>query len=404
MSGRCTIRVVVRESSDSSWWIWNGYRKGLAKLATAGPDQSTDTAEPLPDPPESLRWADAKLRQDSLPVEIDPQARAGDVLDSVFRQVRPNGVGPDVGGGGLFSMGELESLTLTDLATLRELDEGRSLSEQGVVDGSTLGLLIGRKNTSRVFPCMISVPDPAFILEQAIAGGTKAISEYPAIWGVMLYTDEDAEVASYVRRYFSSLNVLSGTILRLLVIEKPDSWADAERYWNTQLSKDELDLCRTLGWLSTTPYDRSRVYEIARQLDVRDDQLPCFALVDTLGLQGRGLRQLQPADRIVFPIAEVTPRYFRGLFAAVKEAVGDVGAGPAAAGSSYDVAEDELLRAAENYQSVLERIRAAGEMTAAGTFNFYGRTVFINHPARDVHVADGAVEIAGAPGEGPDSD
>lgn len=154
-------------------------------------------------------------------------------------------------------------------------------------------------------------PPPRYL----VAGPRGAVRRYlqkrgPMLHAAMLYTDEDVELAKYVRMYFSSLNWLTGKHLGVFVIERPSKGAMTE-YWRRSLEPKLYRIWGLMGWLSSMPYDRSQAYEIARRLGVAEDQLPCIVVFD----------KLERPNKLVFPIEAVSPRYFRSLFADLRRAI-----------------------------------------------------------------------------------
>lgn len=192
----------------------------------------------------------------------------------------------------------------------------------------------------------------------------SARQQAPELWGALLYTDEDAELAAYVRRHFRSLNALIRSELRVFVIERPDS-AAADEFWHSALDSRETLVYGALGWLDSAPYEQSQAYEVARLLGVAEDQLPCLVVFDDPDRE----------PKLVFPIAEASPRYFRTLFASLQRA--------AAGEDGVDAAYDAILAS-------LEQVRGNGPRAE---YTFSGYTVFVNRPI--VSSAPGTADRAG---------
>ena len=135
----------------------------------------------------------------------------------------------------------------------------------------------------------------------------------PRLWGALLYTDADAELATYVRTHFDDLNALSGPALRVFVIERPARWSTALRYWRPRLEPSLLRVFGAMRWLRWKPFDKHHAYDIARALDVSPSSLPCLVL----------FRGVNSRRNVVFPIESVSPKYLRALFGLVADAAGN---------------------------------------------------------------------------------
>jgi hypothetical protein len=94
----------------------------------------------------------------------------------------------------------------------------------------------------------------------------------------LLYTEDDADVAAYVRTHYHELDIASGAHCNLYFVENPGVIAPV-RYWRPLLGAKLHAAWKLLGWASSAPYDKAHVYDIARQLGVRFDQLPCAVVL-----------------------------------------------------------------------------------------------------------------------------
>ena len=153
-------------------------------------------------------------------------------------------------------------------------------------------------------------PEQLFDVLQVAAA--LEVAAWPRLWGALLYTEEDAELATYVRTHFDELNALSGKHLRLFVVERPPDWKRAKKYWRAHLEPPLLRALSTMRWLKTMPYDKSGLYEVARELGIAADQFPCLVLFGGTS-----------DESIVFPIESATPKAMRALFATILGAIGD---------------------------------------------------------------------------------
>jgi hypothetical protein len=280
---------------------------------------------------------------------------------------------------------------LVQLAPGTYLEPAADLHSAGVRDGDILGLILARQG--RRLYSLIAVPDSAALFAVIrSADGHPPLVTHPlavddsylsdemgssasipgGIWGALLYTDEDEALAAYVRKYFQSLNQLSGDSLYVFVIEKPDpNWRIPLEYWRSRLPQRLFETWIALGWLSSVPYDRSEAYAIARQLGVYEDQLPCLVLFDTPSQR----------EKLIFPLTAATPEYFRTLFGAITRAIATV---------SPSMSPERRIHA--RYRSILKSLKAseAKERRSSGVeYNFYGQTVFVNRPLGKVQLPAG---------------
>jgi hypothetical protein len=195
----------------------------------------------------------------------------------------------------------------------RLIPDGTSTLEQGgVCDGDLLVLYA--EFAPRRGCLMLPARDPAWLFQTLqLATGRPGRFSNPGIWGILLYTDADVELATYFRTHFDDMNALSGRILKIFVLERPVDWATARRYWRRHLDPEIYRVFSSLRWLGWKPHDRQEAYDIARTLGVDVAQLPCLVL----------FRDVATHPKVVFPISAVSPDYFRRLFGAVHAAVGE---------------------------------------------------------------------------------
>ncbi|MGY5128199.1 hypothetical protein [Streptomyces nigrescens] len=257
--------------------------------------------------------ADARRRREKWRAELSPEKAElfEQVLGSTMR-------GPYALPGG---QGALRTLRLTDTAGADLLQEA-TVEETGLADGDAVLLYIERENFRDAL--MLGIPDPEkmFSLLQ-VAATTERVTASPRLWGVLLYTEADTEIATYVRTHFDELNGLTGPQLGILVLERPARWSSARRYWRQALEPPLFRAFSALRWLAWQPYDKHRCHDIARELHIPPAQLPCLAL----------FRGTDTTQRLVFPIQDTSPAHFRRLFGAITEAIGTTGTDEAPAAS-----------------------------------------------------------------------
>ncbi|MFB4305414.1 hypothetical protein [Actinomadura sp. GTD37] len=285
--------------------------------------------------------------------------------------------------------------------------EDISVEDAGLCDGDTVVLSIERTATGAY--SMGPAPDPQALFRSLQLGARSTSPQsLPRLWGILLYTDADVELATYVRTHFDELNALSGPIFRLFVLERPANWSATKRYWRDNLEPELYRVFNTLSWLKWKPYERHRAYDIARTLGVDPDLLPCLVLVRADAME----------NRIVFPIGEVSPKYLRRLFGEILRTL-DAPPDPYSTSTALypfeeylpatgDGSATQIDRAAfERVARAEERIRRSlarplfrkrentyilngytaiveSGATMVENFNFHGQTTFINRPVNTV--------------------
>lgn len=429
------LDVEVREGD----WATTSYSSLASNLGSRLLSQlRADSADP------SAVWSsiETELLSQLVEVEVDPGSKVADLWG---RQL--TGQGHWRGRLGLGRRSQMRgpsevTMTFVELPTYRSLAPTDTLKAAGLEDGDAVAIL--REHPAYAGYMLAPVPDPMEFIRALIlpADDLPVASDY--IWGVLLYTDEDVEVARYIRSHFADLNSLSGRVLRIGVVEKPDDWSAAKRYWKQHLDRREYRLYSNLRWLGFRPYDRSRMYEVAERLGVAPTELPCLVLFDSADRR----------DKLVFPISGATPSTFRRLFGAIRSAIKDTPqpltgsrgrdadedfdnwfddddevrvpdeATPQPLGSSsqspgYDdfddwPHDDQLAEGASDdrtgpvgpkrgydaikstYDELLAAIAESPSEPMAGVYNFYGHTLFINKPGGQVVVQDGQATGFGA--------
>lgn len=313
---------------------------------------------------------------------------------------------------------------LADPATDEQLDPRLTLDSYGLADGDLIVLCVERPAESMYR--LDRSPNPAALLErmQLSMHGTAPDSG-GMLWGVLLYTSVDTGLATYVRTHFEDLDALSGPTTRLFVMERRTPWADARRYWRRHLEPELYQVLAPMQWLRWQPYDPQGAYRIASLLKVDPALLPCLVLFNGRADLPWG------KQKVVFPVEEATPRYFRTLFGRIAEALGgqpgtggaqleydDLRAGARGDGpavlrdlllrSARDRDEEAFARVAEAQHAISAALRptpaphtgyqlnnckvilTSGTSGAVMTenFNFHGQnTTFVNRP-KDTVIQD----------------
>lgn len=287
-------------------------------------------------------------------VNLDIQSLTEDLAEQFRSTNRPSVINRYLGKS-IREGRELEHCYLVHTQSGSRLDPSLTIAESDIQDGDILGLIFIYQpyQIPGQISCMISAPNPVDLFATIHSKdenppnpqGYREISRTTRqhIWGALLYTDEDQELATYVRKHFTSLSHMSGKTLHIFVIEKPPSdWKITAKYWKEILQEKLFVIWSTMGWLDTKPYDKSQSYEIGRRLGVYPDQLPCLVLFD----------KVDSKDKLIFPIQSVSPRYLRRLFTELEKRLETE--------ESSEVSYDSLKR---QYQMLINTLEQKEEYT-----------------------------------------
>ncbi|MFI5713332.1 hypothetical protein [Kribbella sp. NPDC051620] len=264
---------------------------------------------------------------------------------------------------------------LSDPATDEPFAEDETVSAAGLLDGDLVVLTV--QHPMKGMYDFIPAPDPAGVFAQ-LQYSDRARRRARKIRGVLLYTDADVELATFVRTHFDELNTLSGELFQISVFERPRSWRTAKRYWKDRLSPEEYRMLTALRWLKWTPYDKLGAYEVARELGVPASELPCLVLLP----YGR--------DKYVFPLGATSMAAFRRLFgelsATIESADPDESGGIVRRlAAAEQRLRAELVPAARGYEfNGATVVIHTGGQAMTENFNFHGQTTFINRPVNTV--------------------
>ncbi|WP_331735625.1 hypothetical protein OG333_37150 (plasmid) [Streptomyces anulatus] len=309
---------------------------------------------------------------------------------------------------------------LTDPASDRELADDLPLDDADLADGDLLVLGIQQPAIpgsfhSNVVPAR-NAADLSRRLQLTI--DAPAADAGPRLFGVLLYTDADVELATYVRTHLDDLNALSGPATRIFVVEKQRGPDAAKRYWRQHLEPELYRVLAPLRWLDWQPYDAQGAYEIAAALGIDPALLPCLVLLPPAPgseeaaqawfrrLFGRIARPARahtaadapgPADRIVFPVQEATPAFFRTLFGQLAQLIGPTARPPEVEGPDrYMRRMGHLFSTPLSVQAAVQRLGAAPPADRAADREAFARVRTAEQAIRDALVpASAAAECPG---------
>ncbi|MGD2179922.1 hypothetical protein [Lusitaniella coriacea] len=134
---------------------------------------------------------------------------------------------------------------------------------------------------------------------------------------LFLYSDSDKELSVLIRENFMELeriSMIGGNWCDLFILEKPPlDWRDAKLYWKDILKTEAYEVFSILKLLTTKPYNKSEIYEIAEKLGIPIKELPCIVLFSSDN----------PFEFLLIPLRNkmIEINYFRDLFESILEFV-----------------------------------------------------------------------------------
>ncbi|MFF5707254.1 hypothetical protein ACFY7H_32920 [Streptomyces sp. NPDC012794] len=349
-----------------------------ALLRVAGPARAPD------DDNADWRKLDALLLKRTVTVDTNGCATVGDLktrcLEAAFHAglARPaKGARPPI-------------VWITDSASDRKLPDVLPLDEADLADGALLVLNIEESPTEayRMGPA----PNAAALFQRLqLTANTPDANAGPRLFGVLLYTDADVELATYVRTHLDDLNALSGPATCVFVIEEQRGPDAVKRYWRRHLEPEVYRVLAPLRWLDWQPYDAQGAYEVAAALGVDPALLPCLVLLapthTAAGAPG-------PADRIVFPVHEASPAWFRTLFGHLARLIGPTARPPeVSSGKRYVRRIRYFFDTPVSVQTAVRRLGAAPTADRGADSEAFARVRAAEQAVRDALVpASVAVE------------
>ncbi len=247
---------------------------------------------------------------------------------------------------------------------------GEETLSNKLFDNTTLKLVITVKDFTDFRQAVVEAED---IQESVDRRYTRLNGSYE-MKGVLLYTDEDAELARYIRYNFCALSAMTGQNFLIYTIEQPTQirGISAREYWKAVLEQNTYSFLHLLGWTQSKPYDKAQAYKIAYKLGVYPDTLPCIILFESLDRD----------EKIVVKITGEFQTFFRRLSAIVLR--------------TMEILRESGIQVVESYvhdESIFGEFKKAfleawslehredGEkQNRSITFNFNDKTVFINRP------------------------
>jgi hypothetical protein len=136
------------------------------------------------------------------------------------------------------------------------------------------------------------------------------------VGAVALYTEEDIDLAQYVRQYYASLHIMSGFDLTLYFFEyfpPIGERQDVRTFWAESLPVKWYRVWSALGLMKSKPYPAESIYRIANDINIAAEQIPCLVFFH----DWRKIREERFALNITSPI----PQFFRKVCTDVHRAI-----------------------------------------------------------------------------------
>jgi hypothetical protein len=190
---------------------------------------------------------------------------------------------------------------------------------------------------------------------------------------LLLYTDEDTDLAQYIRYNFLALNEMTGRNLNIYTIEQPNKvkGISTHEYWKATLNQTTYSLLHLIGLTKYKPYDKTEAYKIASSLGIYPDALPCVVL---LGGNAND-------EKIVVSISEDPKTFFRGLSSIMLR----IKQKPLLLKVKSDENFEEFKKSfLENWQMWQEELANKDHKITNNVFN--DKTIFINKPIGEVKI------------------
>jgi hypothetical protein len=102
------------------------------------------------------------------------------------------------------------------------------------------------------------------------------------LFAFFLYTDEDENIARYVRKFFREIDMAAGNDCKIFLIERPPkSYIDDEerKEWVEKLIVNEVP---EQDIMQIPEYDRATAYKIAGEFNIDYSEMPCIAFFKDL--------------------------------------------------------------------------------------------------------------------------
>ncbi len=377
-----TVEIIVHRAEMFYFAHMDGWQSGMAMPLTRkysrwhGSDENLAFASDA-EIDDFWRQLDERSLGERFTLDVPPAMSTSELIGLAMRRAQQVENRP------LFENETLQGLY--HLESGAKIEPGHAVDEYLVEHGDHLGLII--QHPPAAFYSLVPTPNSEAVFaairstdENPPSSDPLAYRDYYAnesskltrpLRGVLLYTDEDVEVATYTRKHFASLSEASGTNLHLYIVEQPEGdWREASRYWKGVLSEQLQREWATFGWLRSKPYTAVEAYKIARRMGIYPDQLPCLVLFD----------QLENDEKVIFPLLSGSAKFFRSLFSSLQRLI--VPGQPTS----------QLFEGVrQNFDEILAILRESADVMQSADrieYRFEGQTVFINKPTGSVTLSN----------------
>ncbi|EHM25240.1 hypothetical protein OG402_40425 [Streptomyces anulatus] len=351
---------------------WNasfedGYRDevgALLRLAGAARAPDADNTD--------WRELDALLRERAVTVDTEGCATVGDLKTRCLNAALHTDL----------DTAWPATVWLTDPASDRKLADDLPLDDADLADDDLLVLNI--TSPSPQFNQMGWAPNAAALFQRLqLTANAPAADAGPRLFGILLYTDADVELATYVRTHLDDLNALSGPATRIFVVEKQRGPDAVKRYWRQHLKPELYRVLAPLRWLDWQPYDAQGAYEVAAALGIDPALLPCLVLLSPAHTAADAP---DAADRIVFPVQEATPAFFRTLFGQLARLIGPTARPPEVNSFGYMRRVEYRFSTPVSVEAAVRRLGAAPPADRAADREAFARVRTAEQAIRDALV------------------
>ena len=201
--------------------------------------------------------------------------------------------------------------------------------------------------------------------------------------GIFLYTDEDLEIVNYLMNNYEAFDKLTGDWCCIYVLEKSViKWESLKKYWKYLFLSELHDFFQPLSLVYAKPFNRNDCYDIARDLSIPIEQLPCLVFLPLLSV-------VSGQEKLVIPIKEASTQYFRKVFSTLEEVVKQ-----AKEQNKYEAMKvkfDDIIQYLENNsEKVVQQTTTEYKINGTNIFvNSIRRLNMTNENKYDINMGDG---------------
>ncbi len=181
-----------------------------------------------------------------------------------------------------------------------------------------LGLAgIEPKDVLKIYPILGAgyVSSTKQIIKDILDAKNIGNSSLDLVYGIFLYTDEDVKLAKYIKENLASFDKLTGNWSKIYIFEKPEPNIESlKKYWTLIL---HAQIYKIFPWLTNKPFDKSEIYETARQLNILFDQLPCLVFLPPG-------KKISSQEKLIVSIKKVSTQYFITVFSTLENIVNQI--------------------------------------------------------------------------------